>query len=164
MNKSAYEGLESVDFALGILNAATETHPYLRLRGGDRSLDRAFDDATSHFDMLVDNGEVTGIRRHFDIRVHPIHGDSPTVFDTMWTLSSLDFILRVGGSNRSQIWQFNRGTAASAEEFHAKHKIPGSLDMYRKLAGRFIKIVSGEVVEPLEANTSSDEHEHGQHP
>jgi hypothetical protein len=146
MEKVTGDRLEITDFALGVLNAASEQSPGLILNCRDRLVDSAFEDAAGYLLHLIDKGEVEDMDVRFRIATHPIHGDSENVFKTMSFLAYIGHVERI---NRSSFYQFNRGEYASAEIFHRGKRIPGQFDTYRKLAGRFIAIVNGQEVEPI---------------
>jgi hypothetical protein len=145
MREIGVDHLEVTDFTLGMLNVMDEMSPGHILNARDRSVDKAFEDASNRLVRLVDAGEVEPLHIRFRIVTHPIHGDSPLVYDSMSFLYSLGYIEQV----RGQYYRFNRGKHADAEEFHEAKRIPGSIDTYRRLASRFVSITSGVSVEEV---------------
>lgn len=141
--------LEVTDFMLGVLNAADEHHYGLTFSCRDRSVDAAFADASKHLLHLIDAGIVPAMNVRFRIAPHPIHGDSPTVFDTMCFLSSLDYIRQPYPG--SPYYYFNRDPHKHAREFHDKklRAYAGPFETYQRLAGRFVTIVTGGTVEEI---------------
>lgn len=140
------ERLELIDFALGMLNVADEMSPGFTLNARDRSLDRAFEDASRRLLRLIDAGEVELLNVRFRIATHPIHGDSPRVYEAMNSLFGFGYVEHVQGP----YYRFNRGKHKDAEAFHADKRIPGSIDTFRRLSGHFVAINSGVQLEELD--------------
>lgn len=125
--------LESVDFALGTLTAASETVDPLWLNSRDRQVDSAFAAAFAELRTMIDSGECD-IDPRFRIYPHPIHGDSETVFDAMTFLASVGYL--VPRDMRSSMHKFEIGARRSREDIYSQ--ISGEPEMYRRLARPFL--------------------------
>lgn len=119
--------LTANDFFIGMISA-------LKLRGveilcaGNHVLDRAF--AKIFKDELPGEAEQNNLDLRFRIRVHPIHGDSQIVYEGILLAMQLGLVTQdsPGGDIRLRI------SREEAEYWIAE--VPGSPDMYRRLAGK----------------------------
>lgn len=141
--------LEMQDFTLGLLNAANEREPGFIMNPRNHLLDAAMADALEHLTFLIDTKEIPEMDVRF--RIAPdAHGISDRVFNTMAFLYDLGFVAQIHPG--SQYYRFNQeGGSKAAKAFHEERltQHAGPFETYQRLAGRFVTILSGGVVEPL---------------
>lgn len=109
----------------------------LKLRGietidqKDDRLDRAF--AKLSENELADEAGQNNLDIRFRVRPHQIHGDSETVYNGILRAMQLGMVTKdsPGGDIRLKL------TSEEAEHWIAE--VPGSPDMYRRLAKRFME-------------------------